>query len=101
MKVLTICGSMRYAKEMIQIATELELRKGYAVIQCVYPSEGMCQETDFAKLDQIHKKKIAISDGIYVVNIDGYIGTSTRNEIAYALENGKEVLYHEKMDDLH
>ena len=35
-KVITICGSMRYSKEMMKIAEELELKEGYAVIQCVY-----------------------------------------------------------------
>ncbi len=34
-KVITICGSMRYSKEMMKISEELELKKGYAVIQCV------------------------------------------------------------------
>lgn len=46
----------------------------------------------------MHKKKIDISDAIYVVNIDGYIGSSTRSEIEYAKNNGKEVIYHEKID---
>lgn len=36
MKVVTICGSMRYAKDMIVLALQLEIEKGYAVIQCVY-----------------------------------------------------------------
>ena len=40
--------------------------------------------------------KIDISNAIYVFNIDGYIGNSTRNEIEYAINNRKKVLYHEK-----
>lgn len=48
-------------------------------------------------LDKIHRKKIDISDAIYVVNINGYIGESTRKEIEYANNNGKEVIYHEKV----
>ena len=95
-KVITICGSMRYPKEMMKIAKELELKKGYAVIQCVYNIDGQKYEgVDAGILDQIHRKKIDISDAIYVVNIDGYIGDSTKNEIEYALENGKEIIYHE------
>ena len=39
-KVITICGSMRYSKEMMKIAEELELKEGYAVIQCVYNIDG-------------------------------------------------------------
>jgi len=43
-------------------------------------------------LDKIHRKKIDISDAIYVVNVDGYIGSSTKNEIEYAKNLGKEIL---------
>ena len=97
-KVVTICGSLRYANEMMKIATQLQLEKGYAVIQCVYNPDGLRFEgVDAAKLDKIHRKKFDISDAIYVVNIDGYIGNSTKNEIEYAIKNGKEVIYHESL----
>ena len=39
-KVITICGSMRYAKEMMKISEELELKEGWAVIQCIYNVDG-------------------------------------------------------------
>ena len=98
-KVITICGSMRYAKEMKKIAEELELEKGYAVIQCVYNVDGKTYEgLDASTLDRIHRKKIDISDAIYVVNIDGYIGNSTKNEIEYAKKNNKEIIYHEPIE---
>lgn len=98
-KIITICGSMRYAKEMMKISEELELKKGYAVIQCVYNVDGLRYEgIDSSILDKIHRKKIDISDAIYVVNIDGYIGNSTKKEIEYAINNGKEVIYHEAIN---
>ena len=34
-----------------------------------------------------------ISDAIYVVNVNGYIGESTKKEIEYACKLGKEILY--------
>ncbi|WP_330387356.1 hypothetical protein [Butyrivibrio sp. INlla16] len=49
-------------------------------------------------LDDIHKRKIDMSDGIYVINVGGYIGSSTKSEIAYALEHGKTVEYLELVD---
>lgn len=98
-KIVTICGSMRFTKKMIDIALDLELTKGYAVLQCVYSLDDSRLETvDMVCLDAIHKKKIEISDAIYVVNIDGYIGNSTQSEINYALAIGKEVLYHERIN---
>lgn len=96
-KVVTICGSMRFAKEMQDIARDLELKYGYAVIQCVYNiNQGQYTKQELENIVNAHWKKIDISDMIYVVNIGGYIGESTRNEIQYALDNGKQVLYHEE-----
>ena len=95
MKVVTICGSMRYSEEMMRISEELELKKGYAVIQCVYNVNGLKDdEIDHSILDKIHRKKIDISDAIYVVNI----GNSTKKEIEYAINNGKEIIYHEPIN---
>lgn len=95
MKIVTICGSMKFKKEMIDIAYMLETKKGYAVIQCVYGNEEPTQE-EMNNLANCHYKKIDISDAIYVVNINGYIGNSTQNEINYANSKGKEIIYHIK-----
>ena len=99
MKVITICGSMRFSKEMMKISEELELKKGYAVIQCVYDDNGKTfDEQDIELLALIHRKKIDISDAIYVVNVNGYIGNSTKNEIEYAKSLGKEILSLEPLE---
>ena len=44
-------------------------------------------------LDNMHKRKIDMADAIYVINVGGYIGESTRSEIDYATRQGKEILY--------
>ena len=44
-------------------------------------------------LDEMHKQKIDMSDEIYVINVDGYIGESTKNEIQYAKVRGKRISY--------
>ena len=49
-------------------------------------------------LDDIHKRKIDMADAIYVINRDGYIGSSTKSEIEYAKQHGKQIIYME--DDL-
>ena len=51
-------------------------------------------EDELLKLEDAHYRKIDLSDGIYVVNMDGYVGTSVKKEIEYAERHGKEVLYH-------
>lgn len=95
-KVVTICGSMRYSKEMQKIASDLEKKNGWCVIQCVYDiDKKTTTEEEMQNIVNAHWKKIEISDAIYVVNISGYIGKSTQNEINFAISKGKEVLYYE------
>ena len=95
MKTYTICGSMKFAEDMKKIAYDLEISKGYNILQCVYCEDNIVStEDELLKLTDAHYRKIDLSDGIYVVNMDGYIGTSVKKEIEYAEMHGKEVLYH-------
>lgn len=48
-------------------------------------------------LSELHRAKIDLSDAIFVVNVDGYIGESTRGEIEYAKQIGKEIIYLESV----
>ena len=99
MKTYTICGSMRFAKEMKEIAYELEAYKGYNILQLVYCSDDVKPtEEILSRLAAAHYRNIDLSDGIYVVNIDGYIGESVKSEIAYAASQGKEIIYHCRAD---
>lgn len=100
MKIITICGSMRFKKEMIDIATKLEL-EGNLVIQCVYFQEDKnLTDADLDMLSKIHYKKIEISDAIFVVNVKGYIGNSTKKEINYASTLNKEILSLEPLSEI-
>lgn len=86
---------MKYEKEMQIIAFKLETKHGYNVLQCVYNLEKQeLTSFDLDTLEKAHYKKIDISDGIYVVDIQGYIGSSVREEIQYAKENEKEIIMH-------
>ena len=94
MKTLTICGSMRFAEDMQSIAFDLETRHGFNVLQCVYGDGSHLTTDQRAALSRAHYQKIDLSDGIYVVDIGGYVGQSTQKEIDYARAQGKEVLFH-------
>lgn len=61
--------------------------------------EGTLTKTK-SMLDDMHKRKIDLSDMIYVINVGGYIGESTRSEIEYAICTGKEVRYLESVNTL-
>lgn len=92
MKVVTICGSMKFEEQMKSIAFNLESRDNMCVLQCIY---GLNKESlganEIDLLNKTHLKKIDISDAIYVVDIDGYIGNQVKKEIEYAEAAGKEV----------
>lgn len=80
---------------MKQIAWRLETTQAYNVLQCVYiENNEAVSETIIHQLSKAHYKNIEISDAIYVINIDGYIGNSVKEEIEYAKELGKEIIYH-------
>ncbi|MBR1925570.1 MAG: hypothetical protein IJ837_01805 [Clostridia bacterium] len=98
MKVVTICGSMKFANQMKKIAGDISKKNGWCVLQCVYDIDvNKTTKEELKILKQAHFKKIDLSDAIYVVNIGGYVGDSTKSEIEYATKNKKEIIYHEKI----
>ncbi len=100
--IVTLCGSTRFS-EAFQKANLAETLKGRIVltIGCDMRSDGdlftsMSDEDRAAvkaQLDALHLKKIDMSDEILVLNVDGYIGDSTRSEIEHALRCGKRIRY--------
>ena len=93
-KVITMCGSLRFQKEMIKEAERLELA-GNCVLSVVYPSKAkeLYTKSEIEALSKMHYQRIDMSDAVYIVNVDGYIGEATRGEMEYALAKGKEVLF--------
>lgn len=96
-KVITICGSLKFEKEMRRESERLEL-EGNCVLSVIYPANSDFNKDDYTKeqcefFDKLHLQKIYMSDSIFVVNVNGYIGNSTRNEIEYAKSKGKEIIF--------
>lgn len=99
MKTVTLCGSMRFEQDMREIALELESKRRMNVLQCTYSIPGRrLSETEKHAIIRAHYRKIDLSDAIYIVDIGGYIGESVTQEIAYAREKGKEILFHSRME---
>ena len=95
MKIITLCGSLKFQKEMMIVAEKMAL-EGYCILTLVYPVlENMkATEEQLIKLKEAHFKRIELSDAILVVNINNYIGESTNLEIDYAKKLGKEIIYY-------
>ena len=96
--VITLCGSTRFKDEFIEVQKKLTL-DGWIVISVGIFTHSCFFITEDQKkmLDDMHKRKIDMADAIYVINKDGYIGESTKSEIAYAEATGKKVIYMEEI----
>lgn len=98
-KVITLCGSTRFKDDFERINRELTLAGNIVIsVGCFGHAGDTFSDEQKIMLDDIHKRKIDMADAIYVINKNGYIGSSTRSEIKYALEKGKQVIFME--DDL-
>lgn len=101
--VITLCGSTRFKDEFYAAQKKLTLEGNIVISVGLFGHSGDEEVWDGmdegtlgrtkAMLDDMHKRKIDMADSIYVINVGGYIGESTKSEIAYAMEHGKKVEY--------
>ena len=104
--IVTLCGSTRFKEQFLEVQKRLTLEGCIVISVGLFGHSG---DEDVWKpgvkemLDDMHLRKIDLADEIFVINVGGYIGESTRREIAYAEKNGKKVNYLEpfRSDDGH
>ena len=102
-KVITLCGSTRFKDEFLEAQKRLTLEGNVVISVGLFGHSGDYEVwTEGVKdmLDRQHLAKIDLADEIFVVNVGGYIGDSTRREIAYAEYKGKSITYLEKAPKL-
>lgn len=105
-KVITLCGSTRFKEAFLEAQKRLTLEGNIVISVGLFGHsgddevwEGIFEDTltkTKIMLDDMHKRKIDMADEIFVINVGGYIGESTRSEIAYAHSTGKAVRYLEE-----
>lgn len=95
MKIITLCGSLKFQKEMMMVAEKMAL-EGNCILTPVYPVLENIERTEeqLIKLKEAHFKRIELSDAILVINVNNYIGNSTNLEINYAKKLGKRIIYY-------
>lgn len=97
-KVITLCGSTRFKEDFERVNRELTLAGNIVLsVGCFGHAGDVFTEEQKVMLDDIHKRKIDMSDAIYVINKNGYIGSSTKSEIIYAGVTGKEIILMEEI----
>ena len=102
-KIITLCGSTRFKDEFMEAQKRLTLEGNIVISVGLFGHSGDTEvwenmdEGTLTKtkemLDDMHKRKIDMADEIFVINVGGYIGSSTRSEIDYAVATGKPVHY--------
>lgn len=95
-KIITLCGSTRFKDEFLEAQKRLTLEGNIVISVGLFGHSGdeeVWAENIKPMLDDMHLRKIDLSDEIFVVNPGGYIGNSTRKEIEYAQSTGKEVKF--------
>lgn len=100
-KVITLCGSTRFKDEFMEVQKRLTLEGNIVISVGLFGHSGDDEVwTPGTKdmLDDMHKRKIDMADEIFVINVGGYIGSSTRSEIEYAKATGKKVNYLEQIE---
>ena len=100
-KVITLCGSTRFKEQFLEAQKRLTLAGNIVISVGLFGHSGddeVWTEGTKEMLDDMHKRKIDMADGIYVINVGGYIGSSTRSEIEYAKMHGKTIEYLEPIN---
>lgn len=102
-KVITLCGSTRFKDEFMESQKRLTLEGNIVISVGLFGHAGDAEvwenmdEGTLTKtkemLDDMHKRIIDMADEIYVINVGGYIGSSTKSEIEYANATGKGIRY--------
>jgi hypothetical protein len=95
-KIICLCGSTRF-KEAFNTANLQLTLAGYIVLTVgsftQSDAELKLNEDKKAELDVLHKRKIDLADAVLVLNVDGYVGHSTKSEIDYSHNTGKPLAY--------
>ena len=99
MKVITVCGSYKFKNEIKEITETMALKGNCMItpIDLTKQNKDAYTEEQILMLGKMHKEKIKLSDAILVVNVNGYIGDSTKSEIEFAKSLNKEILYYTEL----
>lgn len=97
-KVITLCGSTKFKDDFIAIQRKLTLEGNIVISVGLFGHADGDFQTVIADgvkvmLDDMHKRKIDMADEIFVINKDGYIGSSTQSEIEYSKQMNKPIQY--------
>ena len=96
--IVCLCGSTRFKDAFNQANRDETLAGKIVLAPGLFGRSGDLEPSQYATgtplkimLDELHMRKIDLADEVLIINVDGYIGESTTNEIEYALQKRKRV----------
>ena len=101
-EIVVLCGSTRFYDAFQEANYTLTMHGKIVLSVGFYPhakaehghGEGVGHDSaEKIALDELHKRKIDLADRVFVLNVGGYIGDSTRSEIEYAESIGRPITY--------
>ena len=97
-EIVCLCGSTRFWDTFFEVGWKLTLQRKIVL------SIGVCKHAEdhggealgqdiVDRLDELHLRKIDLADTVWILNVNGYIGDSTRKELEYAQKVGKPIVF--------
>ena len=93
--IITLCGSTKFKNVFNRVAQRISLMGHIVLTPTIFSHSDNIELTEekFQTLKKVHLDKIAMSDAVIIINVDGYIGETTKEEIEYAEKLNKEIIY--------
>ena len=93
-KVITLCGSTRFKDAFLKEQKRLTLEGNIVVSVGLFGHSGdeeVWKPGIKEMLDRMHLSKIDMADEIFVINVDGYVGESTKKKLNMQNLKGKQL----------
>jgi len=105
--IVCLCGSTRFRDVFEQVASAETVAGRIVLTVNEFGNDGHPEKAHLRpvgpaekeRLDELHKRKIDLADEVLILNVDGYVGESTRSEIEYAQTYSKPVRYLEQVQE--
>jgi hypothetical protein len=100
--VVCLCGSTRFVehfnewRKRLTYEGKIVLSIEIVTTQAAHEDPQHVNASLKSMLDELHLRKIDLSTEVMILNVDGYIGESTRREMNYALAQGKPIRFLEE-----
>ena len=102
-EIVCLCGSTRFIDTFNEWRQKLTLEGKIVLSVEIVTSQSKEVDPQYSNpevkqmLDELHLRKIDLAGEVMILNVGGYIGESTRNELNYAIKEGKKITYLEDL----